>query len=789
MKFIFLFIIIIINREVFMRIAWNHLNQTLDNSALQIQKKDASSYEVVFSAQMSDKILKIRLFLAADLVDQANEDALLQTIRQVAQASCQIASENSRAEVLTIDCKDHTASVDAENWDGENQRLSIRELPELKGRISGFNAETVIDSNHRNEISTLFHRTIHDPSKQKDIEKFIALLSSEQSDYTTHELQILIHSFQNIENSNERAKILSDLSHYRATSVTDLIRCALDVEANRFLDDIVKNFPHRFNLTDLIANKAVSSKTINIETINALFNSNSIRSVSADSLEQAIENRRKDIAETILKSGKLQPGDHDTGASILVTAINRKDIHLVTLLLKLDWININHDFKGDSPITRAIAREQVKIVKLLLNDPRTDPNYTPQNGSETPIETSYRYDNPELFTPFLTHPKINPDPLFKMLEEYPHLLDLETFDVLQQHSPEKVENFLNIHPSLKAIRLILTDKKQAKEFILNELRNNPNFSLSDLIKSEGETVTFLKNAMRNEILAWIAESPHFDAIPHQDQMRIISCFFPEHLSDNGILGHKGIELMIQYLKEKKSLPEEDFVTVCQDRNRFQEALSKLAGDQNLPDGYTHSFVVTKFNENPYGLPAHVTPVLVRKNGNKWDILITDSTTDRENVNSPKSSCQPIQEIIHNLEQTGKFPVRHLHMNTFWRQSDSVSCPIFTLRDIVFFHRNGDTFLNQLHTQADEKKIHLFTHLSPELMKMTQSLRDLDPYLRSEKDHKMTRRKTQTEETFIENLNRHVKETPSGRRNMMATERAEKYQKLMIERLRETLQRA
>ncbi|MES2345131.1 MAG: hypothetical protein V4494_04245 [Chlamydiota bacterium] len=404
-------------------------------------------------------------------------------------------------------------------------------------------------------------------------------------------------------------------------------------------------------------------------------------------------------------------------------------------------------------------------------------------------------DDNNVFEELLKTPKIDIDLLLHSIANDSKTFCSKAISVINLYHPDAVQNWLKRYPEMYIAQLICTEGESCD--LLLEFRNQLNlgdsFNIVSLLKIDDDKIERFIVQSRDILGSWVVDFKILENLSFQDKKLLLAFLQPEvhRYFQGNVLGHKGIEIIIDYLRNKSdpSLSKEDRITVCQDRNTFSKKLEELMQDPNVKDGYSHLFIVTKFDENPRGVTGHVTPVFMKKVDGEWEIIITDSTTDYSNVHEKKSSCAPLVSQITALENKSEkaFVVRKINISTFWRQVDDQSCWVIAIRDLVYFSQHGDEFLKQFSTS--QQKINYFTDLPPELMKTIQLMRDLESYFKqaekSKKSLEMATKKSETgKETLQQNLKRHTRKSPDGKRdwNMLVDDRSEKYHKIVIDKL-------
>lgn len=745
-----------------------------------VKNGDQTAYSCQYQAKIGDKTLSLRVLLPEN---EMEESAFNQTIQDVAVQGMKMIAETSSDNVSSVSYENDQATIDQTEWNSDHSTLTTKKITGLSGRVFSFTVEVAMDAQEGSKIASLYHES----TGQSDIDQFLHLLTQSWSNFTSHELWACLTAFQKIADPSQRKNLLQSMEKESFKNSCGLLAIALSQNANTFAESLLPSIKIT-NLQDTgikgrsLLDFACDNRSISIPFIKQLLTHPEVE-VTAENCKTAIRYKRHDLLKELFQSGKVSDPN-----PILQAALRWKKKGVLKDLLKLEGLDINKPNEaGWTPLQQAVNKENVDALITLLKDPRIQIN---QEVTEDlpPLYRAYENDDvPEMLSAFLDHPEIDISILLNEFIANPHNFKNNNFDVLKEAFPEKVEAWLNAHPEMK-IGLTIIDRKieGAQSLLTQYFEAGAPLNIIRLLQIDDSILPFIRDHFHPGIIKWLLDSGTLDRLTLEDQRYVMRCVdpqFSEYMDTKGILAHKGIEVIIKELRKKNSLPLEDCITVCQDRAQFTKSLKALAENSDIPDGYCHFFIVTKVNENPHGLGAHVTPIFLRKEAGKWEAVITDSTTDEDNVWDDKSSCKPLVDRLQNAEAAanGKLPIRHIHVNSFWRQADSFSCPIFAVRDLVYFYRKGKEFLNALNDRSDHSQVHRFSHLPPEMMKTTQSISDITKYAENKTTSQLTmkRNKTQEDETLLENLERHKQKTSKGIRNTLITERAEKYQKLVL----------
>ncbi|MES2345473.1 MAG: hypothetical protein V4494_06015 [Chlamydiota bacterium] len=267
-------------------------------------------------------------------------------------------------------------------------------------------------------------------------------------------------------------------------------------------------------------------------------------------------------------------------------------------------------------------------------------------------------------------------------------------------------------------------------------------------------------------------------LPFQEQKKV----FKEEISDfskymsasSSKIGEKGLEIIIDYLRNKPdpSLPQEEWITICVSKD-FKSKLQEIVFS-DVEEGFSHAFIVINKSQ-------HKTPVFLKKKNNQWSIIITDSLGNQFSYTTLQTAIKRVETSSKN---TVKFEMSSIYVCTYSRLIKGSGCSIFSIRDLVYFYRNGDQFLDELSRNSylparGEVVFFSYTELPPELMKTTQVMpEDPYPFLQS-KIH--TKKTASGKEFFLENRQRHGGSDLESY-NTLIDDRALKYQKIIAEHL-------
>lgn len=266
----------------------------------------------------------------------------------------------------------------------------------------------------------------------------------------------------------------------------------------------------------------------------------------------------------------------------------------------------------------------------------------------------------------------------------------------------------------------------------------------------------------------------------------------------GVVQVDGIKIMVKKLKEKGSLKEIDCL-VCENIEDLKVKARDFIKDN---PGKGCGFIV----QNPGfgGSSMHVTPLYIFPNKadpNKFECVILDS------VGTSKGDYSQFLQLGLEKEfaKRGGSPISAYHHYSKKRQSDSRSCPIFAIRDIVEISKDPAFFVefirkkSQLASKGALPKEQTFSELPLRMLKVTQNIADLTQILVEEqhmdlRDPNLVVKSKKGVESFrdrfIEKGGRHVSIIKDKDANVYVSEKFRKYEKMIIlEVVRQEVQRS
>jgi hypothetical protein len=472
-------------------------------------------------------------------------------------------------------------------------------------------------------------------------------------------------------------------------------------------------------------------------------------------------------------------------------ACEHRNIPILECISRLPGIDVNLSNKDEHTALLTAVKAGLEVVDVVFKLPQLDVNIDSEDPENVPLLQAFDSDE-RILRLFLQHRQIDLGILMKYLEKSPGLALHKNMTVVEEYFPEIMRQWFAAHPEERLARLVLAGKHdQARRELEEHWQSGKPFKLVNFILTDEIVMRrFLKENLYQTMCELFFTHNAIEQCSLEEQCTIFECLdphFSQYISparihtESGItllekrtLAPKGIQIIVDYLRKKEtsSLPREGAISICPDYRTFVEVLQKLAGDPEIKDGYCHYFIVNECEYNPHFLKTHVTPLFFKKTGGKWEVIITDSTTDH--LNRTKH-CGPLVNRILQTETAypETFIVQCIHVNTFWRQTDGYSCPVFALRDVAYFTRLGDRLLQEL--SGEHEKVHYFDNLPPEFMKLTQSITDITEYSEARRQRggnlTMATRKPPGQETLLENLARHMDEHSH---NALVQQRLEKY---------------
>lgn len=522
----------------------------------------------------------------------------------------------------------------------------------------------------------------------------------------------------------------------------------------------------------------------------------------------AVQEDQVEIVEALAVSGKIEdPNQMYRGRTLFMKACEHRNIPILECISKLPGIDVNFSNRDGDTALLISVKAGLNVAEVVFKMPQLDVNIDGDEPENVPLLQALVANDERILRLFLQHPRFELDLLMKHLEKLPRLALNKSIAVVEEYFPEKMREWFAAHPEERLARLVLAGKHdQARRELEEHWQANQPFNIVNFIRADEPVMRrFLRENLYETMCKLFFTDNAIERYSLEDQCTIFECLdphFSQYISpariytDSGItllqqrtLAPRGTQIIVDYLRKKEtsSLPREGSISVCPDYRTFAEVLQKLAMDPELKDGYCHYFIVNECEENPNFLKSHVTPLFFKKSGGKWEVIITDSTTEFKNRTK---HCGPLVDRILQTETAfpETFVVQRIHVNTFWRQSDDFSCIIFALRDLACFSRLGDRLLQEL--SGDHEKVHYFANLPPEFMKPTQSINDITSYSearrRSGGNLTMATRKPPGHETLLENLARHKDEHSH---NALAKQRLEKYLNIVMKTVIQTFKSA
>ncbi|MBT3394397.1 MAG: hypothetical protein HN411_04725 [Waddliaceae bacterium] len=177
-----------------------------------------------------------------------------------------------------------------------------------------------------------------------------------------------------------------------------------------------------------------------------------------------------------------------------------------------------------------------------------------------------------------------------------------------------------------------------------------------------------------------------------------------------ILTPEGVRFIVEYLRNKESIQVP--CRVCDDDEAFEENLATFIKE----DKSREMFIIRRHRRGQAKeYIHHMIPIYIENNTMGVRALISDSVAAEIYTEQPK-------RIILT-----KFPRAHIYDVAVERQTDSVSCSIFALRDVAKVSRFADIFktLDILNPKGPTRlrrgggKVKSCENLPPEMIKTTQ----------------------------------------------------------------------
>ncbi len=333
----------------------------------------------------------------------------------------------------------------------------------------------------------------------------------------------------------------------------------------------------------------------------------------------------------------------------------------------------------------------------------------------------------------------------------------------------KEELDLSLTPEYE--KLLDAVNKKDKEAFQDLLSKIPKQKLADLIP---EILQKVAPRLSNQETAFIFQNL-IEKFPEVKEYMTLH-------NDNPILAPKGVEILVDYLKEKGSLKVDCFV--CNDIADF---IQKWEGIQSAQAGSKFSFIVRCRSEFPSPFTNHMTPIYAEKTEKGWNVLHSDAAGDFSSI--------PITVYFAQIIKT---PDIAFYSGGSGRQRDPTSCPVFCLRDIVQCSNHPDIFQYlsksvpaqdpNLEKEPEDSNIisDMITvkslNMPIEMMTVTQNKELLEEYQAKHGDDKVKGLKETV--TFSEKMQKHQftiigkNATPKTVNNLIH-ERGLKYQRIIL----------
>jgi len=798
-------------------LAWDNskkLYSSFNVDWLKVKEKKQEFYNLDYRAKINDRVFQIKAKLQSreGWVDENLKEAVIEVADQINE----LLVENEEKNVFTVTCDGHTVQAYCTSRNQEKSSLSERKFSPLSPFIRSFSADALMDVEEIKRIKDIFESKITQPDLKSDLERFLTALSKEGRVFSqprkvsTKVVQNCIESFQNIDDSKSRDSIIKIVEELRGSDWLPCMLMILEQEKPAKLSSwtsLLAGCRDSSELFQELSRRGVNFRTKDPEHDSTLLitaisrgfeklakaiirssDEEHINAVNNDkefALAAACRQGNKEIVRKLLKIkeiGNLLPS--------LMIAINQGDGSIVKELLSLEAIDVNNadHFFMKTPLELAISKNHVEIWRELLKKDGIDLSIPTRSGISL-IEMAFLKRDSSILEEILRRPNVDFRPIFSMLETNPKNAAIPPMGVLSHYFKKECEDFFSAHPGIKIMQLILQGREEEAQQLLNKTLASEKVSdIFCLMETNEELDPFIeKNTPL--ICKWLIDHQILENLPQSKQIIVLSKLYPncyKFMDRAGTLAQKGIAIVMEYLKNKGSLPKDQHLKLCQDRTAFADALIELTQDE-IQDGEVRLFLVNKFDENPYGVAGHVTPLFFKRVEEAWEIIITDSTTDFSNCDKMDSSCAPLVEHILETEKHFIFNVKCIHVNTYWRQTDSINCFVFGIRDLINFSRDGDQFLSDL--QSTKQKVHYFTDLPVSWMKTTQSVKEIENYAEAKKragvSLVMHRKKGKNDETLLENLARNTKKATDGSNhkwNSLIEKRSTKYKQIVIDQL-------
>lgn len=200
-----------------------------------------------------------------------------------------------------------------------------------------------------------------------------------------------------------------------------------------------------------------------------------------------------------------------------------------------------------------------------------------------------------------------------------------------------------------------------------------------------------------------------------------------HPLNHEIISSGGLRIIIEEINKNKHYFENMPCVVCENLTEAQEMMTEALMDlSQMPEGGKRGFLM--LNQG-----GHVVPIYIQKTKmGQFTILDTDTAFAMfGNI--------LFVAIVHSLKKAQILPdqvsIVLLFDENIARQHDSISCPIFSLRDLVQLAKN-DSVMDFVHSQnkipfkqsfMEDYKFYQFESTPPQMLNTTQSLSTLNDY--------------------------------------------------------------
>lgn len=798
--------------------------------SLHVAEKDHEFDQLDFRAKINDRVLHIKVKLHSKGALQ--EEDIKETVIDLANQINKLVLESEEKDVFSANFDGHVIQTFQSSWNHEKSLSTKQKFSTKNERIHSFEAEVDLADEELRKVQDLFKTTISQPDLKKDLDRLLNVFSKKKGGFfpkaalSTRFIQEFIEAFQKIDNPSLRNAVikivkqesydwlpcvLMTLESGKKTSSPNSWKSLLAgcSDSPELYQEILKRGINinakdpKSRSTLLMAAISMGYKDLALSLVrccevNTLL---AINEKEESALMMACRKGYLEIFQEFMKIEGLREGHLEAYLgnhylqSYLMAAIEFDHLPLVKELLSLESIDVNRKspLSHQIPLELAISKNHVEIARELLKNKQTDLNAQTSDGTSL-LEKAFLRKDSRILEEFLAKEDIDIRPLFSLVEAHPQYASIPAMEILSRVFKKESEDFFQTHPAIKMAELYIQgQQKEAQELLNANLgSNNKAFNITHLLKA-GEGLDPFIEKNKTLICKWLLDNQILENFPQEDQILVLSKFYPEFyqfMDAAGTLSQRGIAIVIESLKNKDmpSIPPEENITLCQDRSFFEDALVELASDDNIKEGDVRLFVVNAYDDNPHGIANHVTPLFFKRVGNAWEIIITDSTTDYSNCQKMDSYCAPLVDTILNVEKYFvEFSIRHIHVNTFWRQTDDRNCFVFAISDLINFTRLGDQFLKSL--PETKQKVHYFRDLPVQWMKTTQSISEIKRYAeikkRSGESLLMSRRKGKKDETLLENLTRHTKKAAlrgNKEENFLIEDRSKKYKQMVIHRL-------